>query len=622
MSPRFAPEDIDLVRERADIVEIVGEHVRLKRAGRSWKGLCPFHQEKTPSFTVDREKGVYHCFGCGVGGSVFTFLEEVEGLSFPEVVETLANRYGVQMREVSGGKRAPSPRARLIALHESAVALYGEMLAAPDAVDIRAYLAERGIAPELVERHRVGFGGWSRNGLVKTMVAKGFTAEEIEASGLGTKDGRGIRDTFHGRLLFPIFDPSDRPIAFGGRVLPESIRRRGAPDGPKYLNSRETPIFRKAKVLYGTNWARGEVVRAKRLVLVEGYTDVIALHAAGIGEAVATCGTSLTEQHMKEISTRFGDVRVVLCLDADAAGQAAMSRERTEELAGTYSPGEHVSGGRWLPVGRGWLPEVYVANLPAGADPADFALAEGREGIDRVLDVAVPLVEFLLRRSIAGEDLTTPEGRIRAVRKGADVLRQVGDGLLRHEYSLWLADLVRVDAFEVNRAVEEAVRQGSSRRTSTAPASIGPVVLTGHQRIEREALRALATHPDLFENVPVAPEEEDFSLPHHRALYRLLRTEREQGGGIDLGRLAAKVQDEQLRGAVSGLAASDPTDRSIAHETLVRLKGFALSRHIQERKERLRTLHPDRDAAAYDALFEELLRLEKERRAFAEGNGV
>lgn len=229
MSPRFAPEDIDLVRERADIVEIVGEHVRLKRAGRSWKGLCPFHQEKTPSFTVDREKGVYHCFGCGVGGSVFTFLEEVEGLSFPEVVETLANRYGVQLREVSGGKRTPSPRARLIALHEAAVALYTEMLAAPDASEVRAYLADRGIGPELVARHRVGFGGWARNGLVKTMVAKGFTAEEIEASGLGTKDGPGIRDTFHGRLLFPIFDPSDRPIAFGGRVLPEAIRRRGAP---------------------------------------------------------------------------------------------------------------------------------------------------------------------------------------------------------------------------------------------------------------------------------------------------------------------------------------------------------------------------------------------------------
>jgi DNA primase len=608
VSPRFVSDDIDEVRGRADIVEVIGEHVRLRKAGSKWKGLCPLHQEKTPSFSIDPDKGLWYCFGCNQGGSVFTFLEQVEGLSFPEAVESLAQRYNVQLREVRAGARAPSPRARLYSLQEAAVERYGQWLAAQDAEPVRSYMESRGITADIAERYKIGFGGWRRDGLVRAMLRAGFKGEELMTAGLATRDGRGMRDTFFGRLVFPIFDPSGRPVGLGGRVLPPEHRAQDVPDAPKYLNSRESPVFRKSRILYGTNWARAEVVQRKRLVVVEGYTDVIALHAAGIGEAVATCGTALTEDHMKEISTRFGDVRVVLCLDADAAGQAAMSRDRTEQLADNYSPGDVVRGSGWLPVGKGWLPEVGVANLPQGKDPADFVRAEGAEGMARVLEGAVPLVEFLLAHALEGAEVSTPEGRARAVRRGVEVLRQVGDSLLRHEYALWLSDRVGVDSYEVSRAIGE---RAAPRRKGPKQNVAAPVSLSGPHRIEREAVRALIAHPKLLDEAG----EEDFTLPMHRSLYRLLAGEMSEQGRVNVARLSSRVTDEDVRRSLSELAVGAEIDAGVASDTLTRLRLATLDRNIVERKARLRTLDPDREAAAYDALFEELIGLEKQKRS-------
>ena len=621
MTPRYVNDDIDEVRERADIVDVIGDHVRLKKAGRQWRGLCPFHQEKTPSFYVDPVKGVFHCHGCHAGGSVFTFLEQVEGLSFPEAVEALAQRYNVQLREFSQGRKAPSPRTRLYALQESAVKRYQQFLAAKDAETVRAYLDSRGIGPEVIAKYQIGFGGWRSDALVRAALRAGYRAEELMQAGLASRDARGYRDTFYGRVLFPIFDMSGRPVGIGGRVLPAEHRLDGAPDGPKYLNSRESPIFKKSSILYGANWARTDLLQRKtgRLVVVEGYTDVIALQAAGIGEAVATCGTSLTEDHMKEISRRFGDVRVVLCLDADAAGQAAMSRERTEELAGAFSPGEQVRSG-WLPIGRGWLPEVSVANLPQGKDPADFVRAEGADGVALVLDKAVPLVEFLLRRALDGADLSSPDGRARAVRRGVDVLRQVGDSLLRHEYALWLADRAGVEAYEITRALEAAAAErGPRRRAPTGPGQSVPVALTGAHKVEREALRVLLAFPALFADADLSLAEDDFTMPLHRSLFRLASAEFAEQGDVDVPRVVSRVQDAELRRVVSELSVGDQPSEVVARDTLRTLRVLTLERHIAERKTRLRSLHPERDAAAYDALFEELLGLEKNKRAVQTG---
>jgi DNA primase len=618
VSPRYAPDDIDEVRERADIVEIVGEHVKLRKAGRSYVGLCPFHQEKTGSFNVDPDKKVYFCHGCQAGGSIFTFIEQVDGVTFPEAVEVLAQRYGVQLREMSGTKKTPSKRARLLEVHDVAVQKYAEMLASKDGVAIRSYLESRGIAGDEIARYRIGFGGWKRDGLVRSLMRRGFTGEELQAAGIATRDAGGIRDTFSGRVLFPIFDPSGRAVAFGGRIVPPEHRPENYPEGPKYLNSRESSIFKKSKILYGTNWARASVMSAKRLVLVEGYTDVIALHLAGIGEAVATCGTALTEDHMKEISTRFGDVRVILCLDSDAAGQQAMSRDRTEELAGAFSPGDQVRGSGWLPVGRGWLPEVHVATLPQGKDPADFVRAEGPDGVRSVLDHSVPLVEFLLHRALEGNDLRSPDGRARGVRRGIDVLKEVGDTLLRHEYALWLADRAGVEAYEVTRALDAAPAT-PQRRAPTGSAPQLPVKLTGHHRVEREALRSLFAFPDLFDDEQLAITENEFTLPLHRSLFRLASTERTADAKIDAGRIVSRVEDPELQRFASELSVGEGPEAPVARDTLIRLKVFALERYIVERKERLRSLDPNRDAAAYDALFEELLELEKKKRAIAGG---
>jgi DNA primase len=618
VSPRFVNEDIDEVRDRADIVEVIGDHVRLRKAGRDWKGLCPFHQEKTPSFTVNPERKVYYCHGCHEGGSVFTFLEKIESLSFGEAVEALAQRYGIQLREFQQGRKAPSPRARLYTLQEKAVERYHQFLRAKDAEPVRAYLESRGITDDLIAKYKIGFGGWRFDALVRVATRNGFTGEELMSAGLATRDSRGLRDTFYGRVLFPIFDPSGRPVGIGGRVLPEDHRLEGAPDGPKYLNSRESPIFKKSRILYGTNWARMDVMQRKRLVIVEGYTDVIALQAAGIGEAVATCGTSLTEDHMKEISTRFGDVRVVLCLDADAAGQAAMSRERTEELADAFSPGDSVRGSGWLPVGRGWLPEVSVANLPQGKDPADFVRAEGPDEVTRVIDRAVPLIEFLLRRALEGADVSSPDTRARAVRSGVDVLKQVGDSLMRHEYALWLADRTGVESYEITRALDTATENAPRRRGPTPTSA--PVAVTGAHRVEREALRALLAIGSLLTDEDVAPAEDDFSLPLHRSLFRLIRTEASEHGNVDVARMTSRLEEPEMRRVISELSVGATPEHQVGVDTLLRLKVNTLERHIVERKSRLRSLDPDKDAAAYDALFEELLGLEKHKRALLAGD--
>jgi DNA primase len=267
-----------------------------------------------------------------------------------------------------------------------------------------------------------------------------------------------------------------------------------------------------------------------------------------------------------------------------------------------------------LPVGRGWLPEVHVASLPQGKDPADFARAEGAEGVIRMIEAAVPIVEFLLRRTLEGADLASPDGRARSVRRGVDVLREVGDSLLRHEYALWLADRTGVEPYEITKALDSGPRPGAQRRAPTGPAPKAPMAVSGPHRIEREALRSLFAFPKLMNDDLVRPADDDFSLPIHRSLFRFAAFELLEHGKIDAGRVTDRVQDADLRNLASELLVGQAPEAQVARDTLARLKVLTIERHIVERKGRLRSLHPDRDGEAYDALFEELLELEKQKR--------
>jgi DNA primase len=336
---RIKQDDIEALRDRADLAALVGDYTALKRAGSRLKGLCPFHQEKTPSFTVDPGRGLYHCFGCGEGGDVYAFLQKVEALSFPEAVERLARAVGFELRyeDLSPGqRRALGRRTKLVQLLSEAADFYIEQLWGPDGEAARTYLGQRGLDDDAIRHFRVGWAPDSWETVVRHLSTRSFTPQEIVEAGLASQGRQGPIDRFRGRVLFPILDAGGRDVvAFGGRTVPGVRLTTGGRDGdpPKYINSPETDVYKKARVLYGLNWARAEIQRrGETALVVEGYLDVIGLHLAGAPHAVATCGTALTVEHFRQLE-KFAR-RVVLALDADDAGFAAADRARARALGG------------------------------------------------------------------------------------------------------------------------------------------------------------------------------------------------------------------------------------------------------------------------------------------------
>lgn len=600
---RIAAEGIDEVRDRADLLEVVGGHVKLKRTGREWVGLCPFHDERTPSFSVNPDKGVYLCRGCGASGNVFTFVQQIEGLSFAEAVQLLADRYNIMLQRTSVDSKKQTRRSRLLDAHAAAVEIYERLLAHGEGQSIRNYCESRNITPELIARHRVGFGGWTPNGLTSALTRSGFTVEEIVEAGLARKDGRSTRDVFWGRLVFPIFDASDRCIGFGGRLIPDEFKTRSAPDRPKYLNTSSTPLYDKSSVLYGINWARPHAMRTKRLILVEGYTDVIAMHAAGVPEAVATCGTALTTQHVAEISRRFGDIRVILCLDGDDAGQSAAQKA-----------GDEISRDS-LNASRVFLPQVFVALMPAGADPADLVAKVGVEPIEAAISTAVPIVEFLLRRAVAPHNINDPLGRTAAVKAATQILANVSDDLLRHEYVVWVSDRTQTDVRAITAELETVGRPKASRPgPAPAPAAADPAT-----RLERSVLAALAESPHLFDDEN-SPKESSFTVAAHSTLFRMIHADYQTHSRVNLGRILGELPEGELRHTAASLSSLPPADDSTAKELFARLKAASIDREIAELKRRLREMDPRANAGAYDALFEDLLSLEHTKRAMTGKN--
>ncbi len=484
--PRIRQADVEEVKARTNIADIIGERVALKPAGvGSMKGLCPFHDEKSPSFHVRSQVGFYHCFGCGASGDVYSFLREMDHVSFTEAVERLAGRIGYALHYEDGGA-APeiSGRSRLYAANTAAAEFFRSQLLTPDAEAARRFLGERGFDAGAAAHFGVGFAPKGWDGMLKALTAQGFTREELTNAGLVSAGQRGVYDRFRGRLVWPIRDVTGQTIGFGARRLFDDDK------GPKYLNTPETPIYKKAQVLYGLDLAKRDIARGdpRRVVVVEGYTDVMACHLAGVTTAIATCGTAFGAEHIKTLRRVMGDDsaagEVVFTFDGDEAGQKAALRAFSEDSRFTA--------------------QTFVAVAPDGLDPCDLRLQRGDAAVRSLLEAKVPMFEFAIDRKLAGYDLATVEGQVGALRAAAPIVAEIRDPLLRPGYERVLARRLGMDPTDVHRQVRAAASgPGHGRRDAAAePVAMpdGPAIVqvraadlprTAEVALERDAIMGM-----------------------------------------------------------------------------------------------------------------------------------
>ncbi|MGF2947857.1 DNA primase [Microbacterium alcoholitolerans] len=462
--PRILQADVEEVKSRTNIADIVGERVALKSAGvGSMKGLCPFHDEKSPSFHVRPQVGYYHCFGCGASGDVYSFLREMDHVSFTEAVERLAGRIGYALHYEDGGA-APetSGRSRLYAANTAAGEYFRRQLLSPEAESARRFLGERGFDAGAAAHFGVGYAprGWEN--MTKALIAEGFTRDELTAAGLVSAGQRGVYDRFRGRVVWPIRDVTGQTIGFGARMLYDDDQ------GPKYLNTPETPIYKKAQVLYGLDLAKRDIARGdpRRVVVVEGYTDVMACHLAGVTTAIATCGTAFGAEHIKVLRRVMGDDsaagEVVFTFDGDEAGQKAALRAFSEDSRFTA--------------------QTFVAVAPDGLDPCDLRLQRGDAAVRGLMDAKLPMFEFAIDRKLAGYDLATVEGQVGALRAAAPIVGAIRDELLRPGYERVLARRLGMDPTAVRQQVQREMRGArepqSPQASAPAPAVGEPETIT------------------------------------------------------------------------------------------------------------------------------------------------
>jgi DNA primase len=431
-------EDVARVRESTDLVALIGEHLALKRVGARYRGLCPFHQEKTASFYVNPELGAYYCHGCHASGDAITFVREMEHLDFVDAVERLAARSGITLRY--DDKRTNQDRSRQTRLAEAVGAAIDEyhrlLLEAPEAGAARKYLRNRGFDGDAVRRFKLGWAPDEWDHLSRTLQRAKYKREDLVEAGLAFVNRvNKLQDQFRNRLLFPIYDGRGEPAGFGGRALEG--------DGPKYKNSPENPLYHKSRLLYGLNWAKADIVAQGHVIVCEGYTDVMAFALAGAPNAVATCGTALTDEHVRSLKNLAR--RVVLAYDADAAGQGAAEK--------------------WYAWEAEYDIELRVAALPGGKDPADV-FQDSPEALLRAVEGATPFLQFRIDRLLAAADLSTPEGRGRAGQAAAQIVAEHPNDLVRDQYVMQVAPQLRIEAEAMRQAVSAATTRGGPARTA------------------------------------------------------------------------------------------------------------------------------------------------------------
>ena len=579
----YRREDIERVRDATDLVELVAEVTKVRRSGRSVMAVCPFHQEKTPSMSVDAARGLYHCFGCGKSGDLFRFIQDTQAVDFTDAVELLARRSGITLHEDAGAAQRRDRRQILVDANRLAVDFFHDALkTGPDAGGARGYLRGRGYDAAVVDRFLIGYSPPHGESLVGHLRRKKVPEDVMITAGLAVRARTGkVFDRFRGRVMFPIFDVRGDSVGFGARLLEGG-------EGPKYLNSPETPIYHKSSLLYGLNWAKSEIVRSAHSVVVEGYTDVIALHLAGMPLAVATCGTALGEEHL-DLLRRFSE-RVVLMFDADEAGINASLRGFERSVPGDL--------------------DLRVAALPKGRDPAEVVAAGDTKLLGEAIEASTPLLQFRLERLLAGFALDEPEARGRAVRAAAEVIARHPDPVTRHEYAVMVSRRTGVDLAVVAPAVETAARGQQVPRT-TAPKGAAP--LDGVEKAERELLRLmLANDPGVRRHDLTGVFERD----EHRLAYEVLApavAALDPGVPPDLGSLLGGDASEM--GAMLRALALLETPLPAADEVVRKVQVGALERRIDEIRRRVEALSPQSEA--YTDGFEELIGLERRRRQLA-----
>jgi DNA primase len=625
---RIREESIAEVREKAPIDEVVSQYVTLKNAGGgSLKGLCPFHDEKSPSFNVRPARGGYHCFGCGEGGDVISFLMKIDGLSFAETVERLAEKYGVELKREEGEgqeDRARGPaRGKLIEAHRVAQEFYAEQLLTPDAQVARHFLTERGFDGAAAETFGVGFSPTGGEVLYRHLRQRGFADEEIVAGGLAALSQRGGSpyDRFRGRLMWPIREASGETIGFGARRISEDDRIEA-----KYLNTSETPIYKKSRVLYGIDLARREMGRASQAVVVEGYTDVMACHLAGVKTAVASCGTAFGEEHSKVLRRYMADHEefrgeVIFTFDGDAAGQAAALKAFSGD--------------------QNFVSQTYVAVEPDGLDPCDVRIKKGDAAVRELVARRVPLYRFVLGNIVSKYDLDRADGRVDALRESARLVSSIRDRSKVDAFAREIASMVGVDIEEARAEVRRAANrsrsqaggpssgQAAGRRPEMAPdepEQAAPRQALPHLRdprftLERETLKLVIQHPMSIGRTTTEIGADDFTHPTYRAVWELVEASGGTVAGVDdlgwVAGLRGRATDPAVAGAVTELGVEPlkkEPDAAYVTQHVVGLLELTALRRIAQIKSKLQRTNPVEDAESYNRMFGELAALEEHRR--------
>ncbi|GAQ55268.1 DNA primase [Streptomyces acidiscabies] len=629
MAGRINDEDVKAVRDAVPIDAVVSEYLQLRNAGGgNLKGLCPFHDEKSPSFQVSPSKGLFHCFGCQEGGDTITFVMKVDHLTFSESVERLAARAGITLRYEEGGynpSHQRGERIRLVEAHKIAAEWYAEQLAtSPEADTGRMFLAERGFDQAAALHFGVGYSpqGWDH--LTRFLRGKGFSDRELTLSGISQEGRRGPIDRFRGRLMWPIRDIGGDVVGFGARKLYE------ADTGPKYLNTPDTPIYKKSQVLYGIDLAKQAIAKSSRAVVVEGYTDVMACHLAGVPTAIATCGTAFGGEHIKILRRLLmdnGSARVIFTFDGDAAGQKAALRAFEDD--------------------QKFAAETYIAIAPDGMDPCELRLAKGDEAVADLAEPRTPLFEFALRQIVARYDLDTPGGRAAALDEAAPVVARIKNSGAQHEVAVQLAGLLGIldTQFVVKRVAQiarwargkgdapgQAGRARQPYEESPRPALKGPALQLRNPvyATERELVKLALQRPELVSPAFDAYGVDEFTCAPYAAVRQAIL----DAGGAEYGTEDAQdylmcvrevAPDDTVRAMVTELAVEPIMRRTVddvyAGAQLVTVRRRAVERRIHDIQSQLTRLATAGDPAQLAAVQNELWVLQEYDRAL-QAHGV